>query len=48
MMDPVSGKPWATSRAVAITLDLDARKAIPAPPEALEELERIAPKGLGI
>jgi acyl-CoA thioester hydrolase len=48
LMDPVSGKPWATSRAIAITLDLDARKAIPAPPEALEELERIAPKGLGI
>ena len=48
MMDPVSGKPWATSQATAITLDLDARKAIPAPPEALEELERIAPRGLSI
>ena len=48
MMDPVSGKPWATSKATAITLDLDARKAIPAPPEAIEELERIAPRGLGI
>jgi len=48
MMDPVSGRPWATSQAVAITLDLDARKAIPAAPEALAELERLAPKGLTI
>ncbi|MEZ5953070.1 MAG: thioesterase family protein [Hyphomonas sp.] len=48
VMDPVTGKPWATTRAVAITLDLDARKAIPAAPEALAELERLAPKGLGI
>jgi acyl-CoA thioester hydrolase len=48
LMDPVSGKPWATGQATAITLDLDARKAIPAPASALEELERLAPKGLSI
>ncbi|WP_273185702.1 thioesterase family protein [Hyphomonas adhaerens] len=48
MMDPVTGKPWATSQATAITLDLDARKAIPAPAMAIEELERLAPKGLEI
>ncbi|MFN3314292.1 MAG: thioesterase family protein [Hyphomonas sp.] len=48
VMDPVSGKAWATCEAVAITLDLDARKAIPAPPEMIAELERIAPKGLSI
>lgn len=48
MMDPVTGLPWATSEAVAITLDLDARKVIPAPPEMLEELKTIAPPGLSI
>ena len=48
VMDPVTGKPWATSQATAITLDLDARKAIPAPAEAITELERIAPRGLSI
>jgi acyl-CoA thioester hydrolase len=48
MMDPVSGQAWATSQATAITLDLDARKAIPAPAAAIEELERLAPKGLSI
>ncbi len=48
VMDPATGRPWATSHATAITLDLDARKAIPAPAEAIAELERIAPKGLSI
>ncbi|MCA8902164.1 MAG: acyl-ACP thioesterase [Hyphomonas sp.] len=48
MMDPVSGRPWATSHAVAITLDLDKRKPVEAAPEALAELEKIAPRGLGI
>ena len=48
VMDPASGKPWATSEVVAITLDLDARKAVAAPPEMLGELERIAPRGLSI
>lgn len=48
VMDPLTGGPWATSEAVAISLDLDARKAVEAPPEMLSELERIAPKGLSI
>jgi acyl-CoA thioester hydrolase len=48
ILDPESGGAWATSQAVAITLDLDARKAVAAPPEMLAELEKIAPKGLGI
>lgn len=48
VMDPATGSPWATSQVVAITLDLDARKAVAAPPEMLEELEKIAPKGLTI
>ncbi|KDA00481.1 hypothetical protein HPO_00590 [Hyphomonas polymorpha PS728] len=48
VMDPATGAPWATSQVVAITLDLDARKAVAAPPEMLGELEKIAPKGLTI
>ncbi len=48
MMDPVSSSPWSTCEAIAITLDLDARKAIPAPPGMLAELEQLAPRGLTI
>jgi acyl-CoA thioester hydrolase len=48
MMDPATGLPWATSQVVAITLDLDARKAIPSPPRMLEDLERLAPRGLSL
>nr|WP_241766896.1 acyl-ACP thioesterase [Hyphomonas oceanitis] len=48
VMDPVTGLPWATSQVVAITLDLDARKAIATPPAMLEDLERIAPRGLSL
>ena len=48
MMDPETGLPWATSQVVAITLDLDARKAIPSPPQMLEDLERLAPRGLSL
>lgn len=29
LLDPVSGKPWATSEAVAVNFDLDARKVVP-------------------
>jgi acyl-CoA thioester hydrolase len=47
-MDPVTGGPWATCEAVAISLDLDARKAVEAPPEMLAELEKIAPRGLTV
>lgn len=48
MMDPLSGGAWATCEAVAISLDLDARKAVAAPPGMLAELEKIAPRGLTI
>ncbi len=48
VMDPLSGGPWATCEAVAISLDLDARKAVAAPPDMLAELEKIAPRGLTI
>lgn len=29
MLDPATGRPWATAEAVAISLDLDARKIVP-------------------
>lgn len=48
VMDPATGRPWATCEAVAITMDLDARKAIKATADMLEELERIAPRGLAL
>ena len=48
MMDPAKGTPWATMQATAITLDLDARKAIPAPPEMISELIEMAAPGLKI
>lgn len=48
MMNPANGKPWATMQATAITLDLDARKAIPAPPEMIRELSEMAAPGLAI
>ncbi|KCZ92901.1 hypothetical protein HJO_08097 [Hyphomonas johnsonii MHS-2] len=48
MMDPATGKPWATSQVVAITLDLEKRKAMPTPPDMLAELETLAPRGLSL
>jgi acyl-CoA thioester hydrolase len=48
ILDPATGLPWATAQATAISLDLDARKAVAAPPEMIAELERIAPRGLSI
>ena len=29
MLDPVSGQAWGTAEAIAVALDLDARKMIP-------------------
>ena len=48
MLDPATGKPWGTSVAVAATLDLDARKIIPASPEALKQLSAMTIDGLGL
>ncbi len=48
VMDPQTGGPWATCEVIAISLDLDARKAVEAPPEMIAELEKIAPRGLSI
>ncbi|MEL7546502.1 MAG: thioesterase family protein [Pseudomonadota bacterium] len=47
-MDPDSGRAWLTSEAVAITFDLQARKAIAVPETKIAELAQLAPKGLSI
>ena len=44
--DPETGDAWVTCEAVAVTLDLTTRKIIPTPPEQLDRLQEIAPKGL--
>ncbi len=46
VLDPVSGLPWATAEAVAVTFDIDARKIIPTPKALMDELAQLAPGGL--
>lgn len=46
VLNPDTGEAYITCQAVAVTFDLDKRKVIPTPPEQIEELERIAPRGL--
>ncbi|MBO9711061.1 MAG: thioesterase family protein [Caulobacter sp.] len=48
LLDPTSGKPWGTSEAVAITFDLDARKAVPISDAARAELASHAIEGLAL
>ena len=48
MVDPATGLPWGTSEAVAITFDLDARKAVPITPAAQEGLRAFSIEGLGL
>lgn len=43
MLDPQSGRPWMTSQAVAVTFDLDTRKAMSTPKDLMDDLARIAP-----
>ncbi len=47
-LDPVSGRAWMTSEAVAVTFDLDARTVLETAPAQMAELEQIAPRGLAI
>ena len=47
-MNPDTGQAWMTSEAVAITFDLEARKAIATPKERIDELRELAPPGLQI
>ena len=46
MLDPGSGKPWGTSEAVAVTLDLDARKIVAVSPAARAALSARVVAGL--
>jgi acyl-CoA thioester hydrolase len=39
IMDPLTGAPWCVCEAVAVTLDLNARKIVANPPRAKAELE---------
>ncbi len=46
MMNPDTGRPWLTAEAIAVTFDLDTRKALAPSEKALAILETLAPKGL--
>ncbi|MDB5433267.1 MAG: thioesterase [Caulobacter sp.] len=48
MLDPESGKAVATSEAVAVTMDLDARKVVPITEAAQAALRQHATAGLGL
>ena len=48
MLDPHSGKAWGTSEAVAVTLDLDARKIVAVSPAARGALEKRVIAGLAL
>lgn len=48
ILDPVTGAPWCTCEAVAVTLDLVARKAITTPPDHLAALQARVIPGLTI
>lgn len=48
IVDPDSGEAWCTSEAVAIALNLDTRKIMPATPELQESLAKVAPAGLSV
>ncbi len=46
LLDPVSGRPWGVSEAVAVNFDLDARKIIPIGPAAQEALKPFVIEGM--
>ena len=48
MVDPVSGRPWASAEAVVISFDLDARKVVDISEAAQAEFRRLAIPGLGL
>lgn len=48
MLDPATGRAWGTSEAVAITFDLDARKAVPVTPAAQAALKAHCVEGLAL
>jgi acyl-CoA thioester hydrolase len=48
IMDPRTGEAWATSQAVAVALNLETRKIIPANAQMQAEMLRLVPSGLDI
>ncbi len=48
LIDPDTGAAWCTSEAVAIVLNLDTRKIMPATPELQASLASVAPAGLTV
>jgi acyl-CoA thioester hydrolase len=48
LLDPRSGRPWGVAEAVAITLDLDARKIVPISPAAQTAMTALITKGLAL
>jgi acyl-CoA thioester hydrolase len=48
LLDPITGKAWGSAEAVAVNLDLDARKIIPIAPEARAALQDFIVAGLTI
>ena len=48
LVNPITGKAWCTSQAVAVTFDLNTRKVITANPEHMALLEKRAVKGLKV
>ena len=48
MLDPNTGKPWGVSEAIAVTLDLDARKIVPISDAARAAMTAMITPGLGL
>ena len=48
ILDPDSGEAWCTSEAVAVALNLETRKIMPATPEMMASLAEVAPDGLSV
>jgi acyl-CoA thioester hydrolase len=48
LLDPVSGRPWASAVAVGVTFDLETRKLVEIPPEAQAAFNAQAVAGLGL
>jgi acyl-CoA thioester hydrolase len=48
MLDPTTGRPWASAMAVGVTFDLDTRKLVEIPPEAQAAFNGQAVAGLGL
>jgi acyl-CoA thioester hydrolase len=46
LVDPISGAPWATSEAVAVNFDLDARKVVPITAAARAAVQPLVIEGL--